>query len=501
MDIDEFYVKTKNQFNRQQKFWFFALTCFNFYAPFHLIQVVFTGPPPKFNCTIGNQTFVDSCGGPGESCDSIMFDPDYPDSFVTTWSSSPCNTEVAQIVQMAFMLGVMFGALTLGPVSDAVGRKPVMIATLIGMVAFGCASSYAPALILYSILRSFVGICSAGCMISSFVLSSELVGPSVRGFCGNVFQTSFAVGIVGFSGLAFVIHNNWRMLSLACALIGVPLIFIAMCVPESPRWLYANAQASKGRATLKRLTGDVANDVEIQGPTATHHVEKLTMFKMLKLKFMLVLTQVISWFTNSVVYYALTLSAHQLGGNIYVSTCLSGLVEVPAYMITTIVIEKIGRRIPLVVAMVIAGVSCIVLVFTNGNLYVGLLGKMCIAAGFSIIYIHTSELFPTVVRNSGVGLCSSFARIGGVVASAFVGASNNQWQVISLGILAISSGLLNLTLPETLNKKLPETLDDLRSESGSYTRLLGDDEHVEEYEDEDDDSNDVEEFNRKKHNP
>jgi MFS family permease len=394
---------------------------------------------------------------------------------------------------MAFMLGVMFGALTLGPVSDAVGRKPVMIASLIGMIGFASASSYAPALLMFAILRAFVGIFGAGLMISSFVLSSELVGPSVRGFCGNVFQSSFSVGIMGFAGMAFIIHNNWRMLSLASALIGVPLLFIALCVPESPRWLYANGQAVKGQAALRSLTGAVIDSVEIHNPGLRQHLERLTMLKMFKIKYFMVITQIVSWFTNSVVYYALTLSAHQLGGNIFVSTSLSGLVELPAYFIAAILIEKVGRRMPLVISMVVAGTSCILLVFTDGNLYVGLLGKMCIAAGFSIIYIHTSELFPTVVRNSGVGLCSSFARVGGVVASVFVGPSNNQWQVISLGILAISSGLLNLTLPETLNKKLPETLEDIRSESGGYSRLLGDDEHVEE-EDEDEDS--TEEFNR-----
>ena len=45
-------------------------------------------------------------------------------------------------------------------------------------------------------------------------------------------------------------------------------------------------------------------------------------------------------FVNSVVYYALTLSAHSFGSSIYVSTALTGLVELPAYALTGLVIDR-----------------------------------------------------------------------------------------------------------------------------------------------------------------
>ena len=74
-----------------------------------------------------------------------------------------------------------------------------------------------------------------------------------------------------------------------------------------------------------------------------------------------------------------------------------------------------GRRRTLGILMIFGGVSCLTVKLTPFILF-PLLGKMAASATFTIIYVQAAELFPTVLRNSGIGLCSCFARIGGIVA-------------------------------------------------------------------------------------
>ena len=49
-----------------------------------------------------------------------------------------------------------------------------------------------------------------------------------------------------------------------------------------------------------------------------------------------------------------------------------------------------------------------------------MIGKLSVDAAFNGIYLFTAELFPTEVRNSAFGTCSTFGRIGSITAT-FVG--------------------------------------------------------------------------------
>ena len=90
--------------------------------------------------------------------------------------------------------------------------------------------------------------------------------------------------------------------------------------------------------------------------------------------------------------------------------------------------------------------------------------KLCIAASFSIAYIHSGEIFPTSVRNSAMGFVAVTARIGGIVAPFLINLKQiaPNLHLILFGAFTFSAGVLNLRLPDTSGLPLPESLSDMR---------------------------------------
>uniref|UniRef100_A0A915D7H2 Major facilitator superfamily (MFS) profile domain-containing protein n=1 Tax=Ditylenchus dipsaci TaxID=166011 RepID=A0A915D7H2_9BILA len=92
-----------------------------------------------------------------------------------------------------------------------------------------------------------------------------------------------------------------------------------------------------------------------------------------------------------------------------------------------------------------------------------LAGKACIQGAFNILYIFTSELYPTVIRNSAVGTCSMVARIGAGASGYVAILSDVTLPTVPMAIFCIFSlfaGVLIYFLPETRDMPLPDTMWD-----------------------------------------
>lgn len=81
---------------------------------------------------------------------------------------------------------------------------------------------------------------------------------------------------------------------------------------------------------------------------------------------------------------------------------------------------------------------------------------------FVIVYIYTTELFPTELRHSLLGFCSMFGRIGSMVAPQvpLLGKYIASLPMILFGVFALCASALIFLLPETYNKDLPDHIAD-----------------------------------------
>jgi len=88
--------------------------------------------------------------------------------------------------------------------------------------------------------------------------------------------------------------------------------------------------------------------------------------------------------------------------------------------------------------------------------------KIAMAGCFAVIYNYTAELFPTVVRNSAVGLCSMSARMGGMLTPqiTLLDSLDKSIPPLVFGGIAVLAAFTGLFLPETLHKEMPQSLVD-----------------------------------------
>lgn len=190
------------------------------------------------------------------------------------------------------------------------------------------------------------------------------------------------------------------------------------------------------------------------------------------------------WIANALVYVAIPYNLENLGGNLFLTYVSQASMEIPATLLNLFTLNRFGRIWPLFCAMMLSGASCL-LTAPGDNWPVALiiilavLAKFGISSGYDVIYQLAGELYPTVVRGTGIGFCSIVGETFNIIMPYIVHLAQTyrMLPMIIFGIFAVVGGFCTLFLPETLNQAMPETLVDGESHGkvgfGSFRTNVG----------------------------
>jgi len=175
-----------------------------------------------------------------------------------------CVKAIAQEfhTQPSAVLGAVFltqafrpvGALLFGALADRYGRRPVLMANIVGFSVIELACAFAPSLNVLLGLRALFGIAMGGEWGVGAALAFETLPKEGRGTFSGILQEGYAVGSILASaafGLLFAGFHwhaislpaiGWRGLFILGATPAVLAFYVQARVAESPVWL---AQANK----------------------------------------------------------------------------------------------------------------------------------------------------------------------------------------------------------------------------------------------------------------
>ncbi|XP_036963959.1 solute carrier family 22 member 7-like isoform X1 [Acanthopagrus latus] len=411
----------------------------------------------------------------------------FKSTLATEWDLVCDKRRLNKTLATIFFIGVMLGAAVFGYLSDRFGRKKALLVSYVTSTVFGFTSTFSSNFTMFAVMRFFTGLGLSGSSMVTVVLSVEWVDIKHRTAVGILMSIDWSISTALFSLVAYCV-NDWRYLT---ATVTCPMCLAIICLwwlPESARWLISNGKVESAHFYLtkcakvngrEQFMADLKPEVLSKVIVAENENKKYSFLDLVRTPRMrrLALLTGIVWFAVACTYYGLSLNIEGFGVNIYLTQFIFGTIEVPGKALIYFTVKKIGRRFSQAGSLVLTGlcVLCNIFIPQDNGVFrtaVGALGKMLAEAAFTALYLYTTELYPTVMRQNGMGYCSFLARIG-VALSPLIQLLEEVWGKLPSTIftLVTFAGALSASfLPETKNVRLPETIEDV--EQTRYLALI-----------------------------
>jgi AAHS family benzoate transporter-like MFS transporter len=385
------------------------------------------------------------------------------------WSLNPAQ---AGAISSVIVVGMLFGALCVGPLADVFGRRNTVLLDLIifSLSLFLC--GLAPTPLMFSIFRFIGGLGLGGIIPTSAAITVEYAPPRWRSLAYTIMFTGYGVGGVLAAGLAIPLIPafGWQVMfylnAIAC-LVAVPLAYYFL--PESIGFLLAKNKRAEAERVAQRL--HVSLDSE-GVRLAQREIEEAQAAKGGK-GYLSLFSQ---GYLLATILFAL-LSFFALYMIFGVNTWLPQLMNLSGYSITSSLLFLLVLNVGNIVGNVIAGaaadrfgskVVCIV-IFALGALsffllsfhwplfiayiLVILVGNGTLGAQ-NILNAYVAKSYPVGSRSSAVGWALGVGRAGGLVGPNVLGLFqfwhvSLQWSFYALAIPGLLAVVFLLFMPKT----------------------------------------------------
>ena len=279
------------------------------------------------------------------------------------------------------------GAFLFGRLADRYGRRPALMASILGFSLLGFCTGLAPNATIFFIVRALFGLAMGGEWGVGASLTMESVPASWRGGVSGLLQAGYPSGYL-LASLLYLAYPwlHWRGMFMAGAIPALLVLYIRQNVPESPDWSARTRTTSNegimnvvrrhlgltlyaaGMMACFNFFSHGTQDIYPQYLKTQHHIDHVSL-------------------TTIVVIYNI---GAMLGGITFGSLS-----------------QRIGRRSAIGLA---AGLSLLVLplwAFSSQPIWIGLgsfLMQFCVQGAWGVVPVHLNELSPSAIRGTFPGV-------------------------------------------------------------------------------------------------
>lgn len=324
-----------------------------------------------------------------------------------------------------------------GFICDLIGRKNTLLSLVFPFTIGWLLIIFADNVYMVYFGRLITGMASGACCIAAPLYTSEIAHRSLRGTLGSYFQLMVTTGIF----LAYLVGKYMSPIHFTIWCACIPIVFVILFVfqPESPTYLLQKKQDLKAKQALTSLRGDhyvIAELIEIEGSIKEHSEVAISLkdtFKqkhVLKAFFITMILMFLQQFSgiNTIILYTTDIfKASGVHLNPKDASILIGAVQVAATFVSSLVIDKLGRRILLFISGLFIAITTFILGLyftlknrtsidqdTIGELGFLPVGALCI---FMIAYslglgpipwVISSEIFSTEIKSISSSTAGTF---------------------------------------------------------------------------------------------
>lgn len=402
-------------------------------------------------------------------------------SLIGIWKLAPRTIGV--LISSSF-IGQIVGALFFGWLAERIGRLRCAKLTiaLYSLMSLLCAVSWnIPSLLLF---RTIQGIGLGGEVPVAAAYINEISRAKGRGRFFLLYQLIFPIGLVGASLLGYwlVPLFGWRTMFLIGGLpaILVFVLFAGNILPESPRWLVSKGRFEEAELVVGQMESAARSSGAVIAsapepmpiaPAPRRETSRLELFRgIYRLRTIVVW---FIWITTYFVTYGVNTWLPTIFRTYYkysVADALRygviiNLAGLAGAFCCAMLVDHLGRR-PWFILAYTLGAAPLIAIWLRGAgnprevIVLVAISFTFISGNSMLVYLYTTEIYPTRLRSLGTGAASAWLRVASAAGPAIVGFALTGYGVsgvfLLFGMISLAGAAISFGTVETRERALEE---------------------------------------------